>query len=276
MTICISAICEAGAATINIGDEQVGVGFTAGELGRTKWDDLCSGWVAGFAGALNNANEVIELARLYAREIDSSADVSEVRHLLEKSYKAARMSRVEAEFLAPRGWTLEEFKDHGRAKLPEATYANIDARISLFDFNADLIVSGWGKGDTYAAVLTIKNPGVCQDHSRLGFWCIGSGATAAQMSLFSRNYSPDMSVEEAAYYAVEAKIAAEKASGVGGRIDAFLEWKDSDSEAFAEGDGDILRSIYNDLKQRDLSAESKNRIGEIARIKLFKAQRNKS
>src|SRR5579862_73343 len=89
MTICISAICEAGAAVINVGDDEVGVGFTANELGRTKWDDLCDGWSVGFAGVVSASYEVIEWAKKLVPEMPSNA-VHDVRALLEKSYRNAR------------------------------------------------------------------------------------------------------------------------------------------------------------------------------------------
>jgi hypothetical protein len=201
----------------------------------------------------------------------------DVRSLLEKSYRSARLARVESELLSPRGWTLQEFKDYGKQKLPDSTYATIDARMALFDFGAELIASGWGADETesYPSVITIKNPGVCVDHSRLGFWCIGSGATAAQMSLFSRNYSPDMKLEEALYYIIEAKISAEKASGVGGRIDAFIEWKGSASDALSADDNDTIRGIYESLKQRQLTDGQREIMAKIERVQLFKNRKKK-
>jgi hypothetical protein len=207
----------------------------------------------------------------------TSTHVLDLRALLEKSYRHARLERVESELLSSRGWTLQEFKDSGRQKMPDATYATIDARLALFDFGAELIASGWAdESEGNASVITIKNPGVCIDHSRLGFWCIGSGATAAQMSLFSRNYSPDMNLEEALYYVIEAKIAAEKASGVGGRIDTFIEWKEGKSAPLSEDENNSIRAIYASLKQRDLTSAQRDLIGKIERIQQFKKREKSS
>ena len=55
MTICIAAICEQGKALITVADGEVGLGFTATELGRTKWDALAWDWHVGMAGSNRRA-----------------------------------------------------------------------------------------------------------------------------------------------------------------------------------------------------------------------------
>jgi len=274
MTICIAAICESGDAIINVGDGEVGIGITAGELGRTKWDTLAKDWHVGIAGDVANATDVLEWSRRLRPSSSEPVSYIDVRGELEKSYRSARLARAEAEFLASRGWTLPEFIENGRTKLPEATYANLDARMALFDFGAQLIVSGWGPDDAYPQILTVKNPGVCVEHMRLGFWCIGSGSTAAQMSLFARNYSPDMSLEEALYYVVEAKINAEHATGVGKRTDTFIAWRGSEPDALSEADNDALRQIWEQLKPRDFHEGHRKIVEGIDEVKKYKTRGN--
>ncbi len=214
-------------------------------------------------------NEVIARA-LRANPTLPSFESVDVRSMIERSYREVRMGRVEAELLQTRGWTLQEFKDFGRQKLSEGIYANIDARMAIYDLGAELICSGWGEDEVYPTILTIKNPGVCIDHSRLGFWCIGSGATAAQMSLFSRNYSPDMNVENALYYVAEAKFQAEKAAGVGQRTDIFVEWYGGETDALTMDDTDALRTIFCEVEQRSLDQNMRETIGKISRVQKFK------
>ena len=85
MTICISAICDEGRAIINVGDDLVGVGFTGGELGRTKWDTLCNDWMVGIAGTVSSANEALEWARK-DQGLMKTTGLFEVRSLLETAY----------------------------------------------------------------------------------------------------------------------------------------------------------------------------------------------
>ena len=227
-----------------------------------------SGW--------RGATDVLEWTRRLSPKLVPATEL-EIRSLLEKSYRGARLARAEAEYLSNRGWTLEEFKNHGRDRLPEATYANIDARIALFDLGAELIACGWGPEEEFPSILTVRNPGVCVEHMRLGFWCVGSGATAAQMSVFGRNYPVDMPVEEAVYYVVEAKINAEHAAGVGERTDTFIVWKgEKGPTALSEAENDQIRAVWETLKPRELSDQERKVIGQIAEIKKFKVKKGAS
>jgi hypothetical protein len=221
MTICIAAICERGRAIIACGDRQLGINITSADFDDGKWHQIYPGWIVGIAGTVVNAVDVLKHGTRMAGEMESNS-AWDVQSAIAKAYRQARLRTAEAKFLSNRGWTLDDFRNLGAAKLPPSTYATIDAQISFFDFSADLILGGFGEGDGTASILTVTNPGLCNDQTRLGFWCIGSGATAAQMSLFSREYSWSFSAPQAAYYVYEAKVAAEKATGVGKTTDLHL------------------------------------------------------
>jgi hypothetical protein len=275
MTICIAATCEEGQTLILCSDAEIGVEFTTAELGRAKWGGLCKGWNAAIAGTVANAQEVILWAVKTAPSMPSNA-MFDVRALLEKSYRKARLARAEGEFLASRGWTLQELIDHGKTKLPESTYANLDARIALFDFGADLIAAGFGDDDSAASILTVKNPGVCMDHTRLGFWCVGSGATAAQMSLFGRNYSSEISLERAVYYVIEAKISSERAAGVGERTDMYVKRKGTETIGFSTDTVREMRAACSKIKPRDFGAKYQEKLMQCGEFKQLEAATTKA
>jgi hypothetical protein len=170
---------------------------------------------------VSNATDVIAEARRLRPEMESTA-VWEVKSSVARAYRQARLATAEAKFLGNRGWTLADFKKLGAAQMSASAYASVDAQIAFFDFNADLIFAGYDKDDEGPSILTITNPGVCVDHTKLGFWCVGSGSTAAQMSLFERQYVWSLPAEDAAYYLYEAKHAAERATGVGKTTDIHL------------------------------------------------------
>jgi hypothetical protein len=218
MTICIAAICENGKAIVTASDREFGVGFTSAEFEDAKIMPLFhehnpGNWVVGLSGDVSHATEVLGALRLLQDRLEGY-DWHDIQDLLEKSYRRIRMEKVEGEVLAPRGWTLDRFQGEGAKLLPPATYASIDTRISIYDLGASLIVGGFGT-DGLPFILTVRNPGIVTDHTKLGFWCIGSGSTLAQSSLFSRNYSWSFSVEKAAYLVYEAKKNSERATGVG-------------------------------------------------------------
>jgi hypothetical protein len=274
MTICIAAICENGHAIVVAADREVGIQITASELLDGKFHHLFGQWSIGISGTVTNATDVIGAARKL-RPTLQSLSVLDTRTAVEKAYRQVRLARAEGRFLANRGWTLDEFKAVGSSKLPPTTYASIDAQISFFDFEADLIIAGFGEGDDGPSILTVRNPGLCVDHSKLGFWCVGSGSTAAQMALFARNYSWNEPVEKAAYLVLEAKINAEHASGVGTSTDLHLIHKDKGRSTpviipIGTATLDTLKGISAELKPRPFTQEHAETIGKTNEFQIFR------
>jgi hypothetical protein len=254
MTICIAAICDNGRGIVLVADREVGIQFTSGEMigkflplfGDHSWGRE---WAAGISGTATNATDVIGAVRSKASSA-ATFSAQQVRNVVEEGYRRVRLSRAEALYLANRGLNLKDFYNTGAAKLSPSTYAQIDVQIAAFNFNTDLIFAGFGEEDIGPSIMTITNPGVTVDHTVLGFWCVGSGATAAQVSLFNREYTLNVPPEFAAYYLFEAKIAAQKASGVGGRTDIHLMRKRGMPISLGKLTTDVLQEIYDELKPR--------------------------
>lgn len=253
MTICIAAICDEGRAIVIASDRQVGVGFTSSELDESKVGDLYKDWHVAIAGSVTNATEVVLRARRLEKTLPSLMTF-DVMASVEKAYRATRMGKVEGTILAAHGWTLTDFQQHGSQRLPPGTYARIDTEIALYDLEVGLLICGFDENS--ASIMTIVNPGVGADHFKLGFWCIGSGSTLAQASLFSRDYSWRWSAKKAAYCLYEAKKVAERATGVGDKAtDVFLIRKGKEVFGLPKEQKDVLEKIYQDLKPQDLSPE---------------------
>lgn len=266
MTICIAAVCDMGHAIVLASDREIGIGFTSAEFHDGKFGPLYRDWSIGISGTVSNATDVFDAARHRLSKMET-ADAYGVQCAVEDGYSDARLHLAERRFLANRGWTLKEFKDCGAAKLPPATYANIDASIAFLDFNTDLIVAGFD--DSSANILSVTNPGVCVDHSKIGFWAVGSGATAAQVTLFTRNYSWKSTPEEAAYYLLEAKIAAERASGVGPTTDIFLVRKGHMPVPIQDATKKQMRAICDELKPKDFTRSHADALREANEFKIF-------
>jgi hypothetical protein len=249
MTICIAAICDGGRTIAFAADKEVGIGYTSGDLIDGKFHNLYHDWSIGIADSVTSAMDVIGGA-YKLRPTLPSLSVDDVRSGVERSYRDARMRKAEALYLANRGWTLKEFIDAGWTKLPISTYATIDSQISGFDFRVDVIVAGFGEGDPGPSIFTVRNPGISIDHTKIGFWCIGSGTPAAQMSLFSRGYSPICGAEEAAYYLLEAKINAENATGVSGTTHIHLAKKGIVPITLGNETLGKMRGVFEDLKPK--------------------------
>ena len=221
MTVCIAAICENGNAIVFASDREYGIEYTSGEFHDPKVQPLFrpknpGNWSVAFAGTVPHAIEVIGTIRRYENEIESRSWF-DLMSALEKNYRRVRLSKAEGEIFSARGWTLEQFQKHGSQQLPPTTYANLDTRLGLYNLDASLLVAGFASDD-FPAILSVDNPGVAREHSKIGFWCIGSGTPLAQASMFGREYSWGFSLEKAVYSVFEAKRNAERATGVGRRI----------------------------------------------------------
>jgi hypothetical protein len=149
------------------------------------------------------------------------------------------------------------------------TFATIDAQISLYDFGAELIVAGFGRDDEGPSILTVKNPGIVVDHTQIGFWCIGSGATAAQMSLFARTYSWSATPEMAAFYLFEAKMNAQTAAGVGITTDIYLIKRNVMPIRLQQSTIDKLSGIFDDIKPKQFSAPHQDKLAEAVEFTNF-------
>jgi hypothetical protein len=259
MTICIAAICELGNAIVTASDRELGVGFTSAEFEDAKIMPLFKGanpghWVIAISGTVSHATEVLGAVRLMESELESR-EWYEIQSILQKAYRKVRLSKAEGEILAARGWTLEKFISEGAKLLPPTTYANMDTRLALYDLEASLILAGYGGvgAEGYASILTVRNPGIVTDHTKLGFWCIGSGSTLAQTSMFNRDYSWSFSVEKAAYMVYEAKRNAERATGVGTKETDIAVITPKGAGRIVPKDVEGLKSIYDEIKPKEFS-----------------------
>jgi 20S proteasome alpha/beta subunit len=270
MTICIAGICDN--AIILCGDRELGISITSAEFREGKWMPLYDQWGIGISGTVDHATDVIAGARRARAEMESASSW-DVQRSIARAYQRARMEKAEARFLANRGWTLEEFKKNGATQLSPSAYASIDAQVALYDFGADLILAGFGD-ETGPSIMTVRNPGICHDHTKIGFWCVGSGSTAAQMSLFERQYSWTMPPEEAAYYIYEAKVAAQKASGVGADTDLYLMRKGADNyviTAIQSESMKVFEAIRKALAPQKYEEQHQKLLESTDEFKVFRA-----
>jgi hypothetical protein len=273
MTICIAAICDKGHGIVLASDRELGINFTSAEFPDGKFIPLFQKnslqWAAGIAGAVSNAIEVIAAVRRRESSLETK-DSFAIKGVVEEGYREARLHVAEGKYLASRGLTLKEFRAAGVKELPATTYANIDAQIAYFDFEADLIIAGFGD-EMGPTILTVTNPGICTDHTKLGFWCVGSGSPAAQMSLFARSYSWLATPEAAAYSLLEAKINAEHAVGVGTTTDIHLIRKGaSQTVQIQPSTMKVMRDMYEELKPKPFGETHQTKLMNANEFKIFR------
>jgi len=145
--------------------------------------------------------------------------VADIVEKVKDGYQRARRKKIEELFIKPRGLTLEEFLQSGRALLPEAAMV-IDENLASFDYGLEILVAGTdGEG---AHIYLINNPGTSECFDSIGYHAIGSGEPLAISSLIESGYSDAMSLKETMWAVYEAKKRAENAPGVGRGADFTL------------------------------------------------------
>ena len=183
MTICIAAICEGGHTIVTASDREFGVGFTSAELDDAKIMPLFMGanpgnWAVGIAGTVSHSTEVMGAMRLMESEL-VSCEWHDIQNILQKRTGKSVSRKPKAKFLPREDGALRGFKKRARHFCPLVPTPTWILGFPYLDLGASLIVAGF-TSDDLPAVLTAANPGIVTDHSKLGFWCIGSGSTLAQ------------------------------------------------------------------------------------------------
>ena len=95
------------------------------------------------------------------------------------------------------------------------------------------------------------------------------------MSLFARNYSWADSPEKAAYSILEAKIAAERATGVGETTDITLIRKGQVGPIvipIQEGTMTIMKSIWDELRPREFGTDQCLKLKNTNEFEILRKQ----
>lgn len=268
MTIGIAAICDQGRAVVLAADRQFSAGFTSGESKAGKMNNFGLDWYVAFSARNTpNAFEVIMEGRRLVADLDERV-WHDVMPAIERGYQKVRNSKTEALYLTSWGETADAFHATGKDRIPETVYAGLQHNMRNYDLEADLLIVGI---DDTSHIYTVKNPGISQDHTGLGFWAIGSGAPAALASLFARKCSFHCHVEEVLYLVYEAKIQAEKASNVGVETDLYVLCKGNVPLRITDDDQTrILEPIWRELSPRDITKEHLLRVGTLHEIGILK------
>lgn len=262
MTVCIAAICDLGRTIIMVADKRIGLGFIEADIGF-KFSWLCPTWRLLLAG--NDFSAATEISRWATFHLNMKTrklpevQSEMVQDALVTAYQQVRTQRIESRYLRPRGWTLAQFKEKGRDFLPVSVYTEIDSVLAGWDVEVDIIACGF-EGKT-ADIVRVRNPGAASIEGSSHVEVIGSGDYLAFASLYRRGYKDTMPLREALYYVYEAKIAAERASGVGEPSDVVIMKRDKqglNEKLLIDDDQNAIRSICDRLKPKDLSSGDLN------------------
>lgn len=267
MTVGIAALCDNGNTIVLCADRQFSTSYTSGESRTGKHNNFGENWyVAYAANNVPNAFEVIMTARPPVMALEDKV-WHDVIPAIERGYRKVRNAKIEALYLSSWGETAEDFHATGAKRIPPTDYTDLRLKMMAFDLDSSLLIAGF---DDTGRIFTVRNPGVSQDHTGLGFWAIGSGAPAVIANLFSRQCSFHCHVEEVLYLVYESKIYAESAN-VGPETDLFVICKNSPPIRIPETHiATFLDPVWKDLRPRAMQPEHLLTVGKIPEVAMLR------
>jgi hypothetical protein len=216
MTLCIAAICPEDKVFVLASDFMLSNEWTSAETGMLKVEVVGEGanWWQMFSGDPTVAGHLLE--HTFRLPWKGNETLMDVEGIYQKGYAAELCRIAEGGVLAPYGITRDEFLEKGRAQFGDEHFARILFELDRIDLSTTFLVAGFE--GTFARLFSIggntRGPLIVDQHDRLGFHAIGTGATHALASLY-QTYSHAMSRNELIYRVCEAKFRAEKARSVG-------------------------------------------------------------
>jgi 20S proteasome alpha/beta subunit len=279
MTVCVAAICDNGKTIILVSDRMIGPGFIESEPNINKVIKLHDEWWLLFAG--DDISPVFDIVDYAKEEIkkkqtkeklapDGRASLKTVMDAVGESYERKRIEQAESLYLKPIGWDIASFNGSagGPNCLPD--FGEIKAKIADYALNIELLVAGFSEGTAYVFSLVGREGAIINRHDLPGFYSIGSGGIGAIFMMYYRDLSYKTIAREAIYYAMEAKLFGEQASGVGEDTDLYIATADgkfiSCGEQTTEGD---LIKVWDKLRPRWIGKESRTILNSIVELKDF-------
>lgn len=284
MTVCVAAICDNGKTLILVADKMIGIGFIESEPDINKLLVLDKDWWVLFAG--NNISpvfDIVDYAKLYISEKkkkdglreEASISLNLAMESIRESYDKKRREQAEILYLKPIGWTMDAFNADGQKYLPD--FAEIKSRISDYSLDIELLIAGFSDGNAYIFSLTGTDGALINRHDIPGFYSIGSGGIGAIYMLYYRDMSYKKPAREAVYYAMEAKLFGEQASGVGEETDLYIATSDGKFITLSEDTIEKkLVSVWNKLRPKWMGRESRLILNSLPELNEFEQIKEES
>jgi hypothetical protein len=285
MTVCVAAISDNGKTLILVSDRMIGPGFIESEPNINKVVRLHSQWWVLFAGddispvfdIIDNAKQAIK-EKLAAANLkaDDPATLQMAMDAIRESYEQKRSEQAESLYLKPIGWDIASFNASagGTNCLPD--FGEIKAKFADYMLNIELLVAGFSEGSAYIFSLIGREGAIINRHDLPGFSSIGSGGTGAVFMMYYRDLSYKTPTREAIYYAMEAKLFGEQASGVGEDTDLYVATADGKFITISEDSiEDKLVAVWKRLRPKWVGKNSRPILNAIAELNGFEELRPK-
>lgn len=251
VSVCIAVLCNEKRSIVTVSDEKITFGNFSADHAVMKVSWLNERWAALYAGNdVEHAGPIVNRSwQLLRGQEDLPDDGEAIANAVDQAYGERLSREVANRVLRKRGFDVDGFRDHGKAKCTPSVYLSLCSRIDQVSLSLKFLVCGFTKdNDGHIYCVDGESAPKCYDH--VGMWAVGSGAYAAMSSLAFRadrqHLNTSTSVEEAVYFALEAKFMAESSGDVG-KEGVFVMILDSDSNqirSMMDTDSDKIKEIW--------------------------------
>lgn len=263
MTVGIAAVCNRNGngsepAAVLAADRLV----TAGVGTRIEYEHTSSKMVEIIDNQQTVAMGVAAGSVSYADELFYKLDhkihhqgASSVRDIASYAIEAFQeivRESMERQVLRQNGYTLHEFKQNQKALHPDILASIYQDMMSV----RDQVVNGLniliaGTDADGAHIYSVRNGDMARLDS-IGYHAVGSGSEPANSTFIRNRYDDSCSIDDALYSVVEAKMQAERAQGVGERMDLSVIKQDLADHV----DEDEVSQLRN--TQKEISSEQQS------------------
>lgn len=216
MTVCIAAKCDDNKSLVLAADQMATMSHLVREQeGSHKILKVCEGIYMLTAG------DAIAAKTIFSEVLSQTANIKNVENavkIVKQAYTNVHLERAQSLVLVPRGLTFDTYNS-GQRNMDPNIVSLIDQSLSQFRVDIALTIAGINPNGE-AKIYEIDPPGISGEFDI--FCTTGSGHSHATNSLYARNYSPNLTKEEALYLVFEAKTRSEVAPGVGSKTDLYL------------------------------------------------------
>lgn len=237
MTIVLVSIADNGKSIVMAADRMLTIQDMTYqyEHDSAKWTQL-GDYAIGYAGITVFANDII------SNKYHTNKPIKELVKEIANYYKEYRLAIFNTVLLESIGLNIKVFNSNPQ-KFPPFLQERIYGELSNFKLGIELIICGFDQES--AKIYEIGEYGLYSTAHAIGYAAIGIGQTHVMNHYIVNGYRFDRSLNEAIYFAFQAKKCAEIASGVGKQTDICI-FQKGQSLRFFDDDDDLMKEL-NDI-----------------------------
>lgn len=266
MTVCVTALCDAGNAVVGVADRMLTAEAIQFEPQLPKIRKLTSSTAILWAG---DSSLQTELLMAVSSEIQARVElepnnwwlVRDVADLYAKHYRRIRNKRAESHILSPLGLDPDSYIKRQR-ELEPSIAEQVARRLTNFELpSTEAIITG---SDPTGVHIYVASRGSMYCAEGVGFAAIGIGGWHATSQLMFAGHTKFHESPGTAYLLYAAKRHAEVAPGVGAATDMFLIFKQLGSYT------EVSPQVIGEMEKRYKKSRAQTKRAEARAEESFK------